>query len=466
MMDSLLFSKPFTFLACPPIAELKEAIDALNTLPGHSRWLKEENAIRREHVPAFVEQSRQALEALVPGRSFMVDSLADRIRHTPRVLQALREYGPEVAAAAHSYFYWRYSADVLGRAQGIPRSALERQFGRVAARDGSHKIIWGCPCCDHPARYQVDGLLANQRPARQGGFALECDHCGHQERVYAGFLHYGRLQCQCAACRSYVGVLAYDMARAARKLAENLEKYAWSQAAETLAEIQEYKDEFLQMLQRRASPSRNAISFALEVASGRHQSMPAILASLDPGLKGCMEKNPRAWALLCELLREGVVDNEYLIYEEADRERVALQLSLLDEPSSQTEGLPQKNLETLLQGYQPASRESFVAWLKASMQLKIFTGKFCTAVEVTWKPNAQRCEIVAGSQVEHAQPLAHDAAARSATSFVPHLKHLPHTDAEIEAVTLLRSLGYIVVDPAVIEAHGYAKLEESTPLNK
>ncbi|MFJ1260361.1 hypothetical protein [Cupriavidus sp. CuC1] len=466
MIETLLFSKPFSFLACPPIAELKEAIDALNTLPGHSRWLKEEDAIRREHVPAFVEQSRQALEALVPGRSLMVDSLADRIRHTPRVLQELREHGPDVAAAAHSYFYWRYSADVLGRAQGIPRSALERQFGRVAARDGSHKIIWGCPCCDNPARYQVDGLLANQRPARQGGFALECDHCGHQERVYAGFLHYGRLQCQCAACKSYVGVLAYDMARAARKLSENLEKYAWSQAAETLAEIQEYKDESLQMLQRRASPSRNAASFALEVASGRHQSMLAILASLDPGLEGCIEKNPRAWALLCELLREGVVDNEYLIYEEADRERVALQLSLLEEPSSQGQGLPQKNLETLLQGYQPASRESFVAWLKASSQLKLFTGKFCTAVEVTWRPNAQRCKLVASSQDDHLRELPHDAALRAATAFVPPSKQPPHTDAEIEAVTLLRSLGYIVVAPAVIEAHGYSKLEESTPLNR
>lgn len=466
MIEALLFSKPFTLLACPPIAELKEAIDALNTLPGHSRWLKEEDAIRRDHVPAFVEQSRQALEALVPGRSHMVDSLADRIRHTPRVLQALREYGPEVAAAAHSYFYWRYSADVLGRAQGIPRSALERQFGRAAARDGSHKIIWGCPCCDSPARYQVDGLLANQRPARQGGFALECDHCGHQERVYAGFLHYGRLQCQCAACASYVGVLAYDMARAARKLSENLEKYAWSQAAETLAEIQEYKHESLQMLQRRASPSRNAACFALAVASGRHPSMLAILESLDPDLEGCVEKNPRAWALLCELLREGVVDNECLIYEEADRERVALQLSLLEEPSPQGAGLPQKNLETLLQGYQPASRESFVAWLKASSQLNLFTGRFCTAVEVTWRPNAQRCEFVASSQDDHPRKLPQDSALRSATGFVSPSKQPPHTDAEIEAVTLLRSLGYIVVAPAVIEAHGYAKLEEGTPLNK
>ncbi|MGT2490059.1 hypothetical protein ACU4GD_04775 [Cupriavidus basilensis] len=111
MIDALLFSKPFTFLACPPIAELKEAVDALNALPGHSRWLKDEDIIRRVHVPAFVEQSRQALETLVPGRSLMVDSLSERIRHTPRVLQELREHGPEVAAAAHSYFYWRY----LGR---------------------------------------------------------------------------------------------------------------------------------------------------------------------------------------------------------------------------------------------------------------------------------------------------------------------------------------------------------------
>jgi len=466
MIDALLFSKPFTFLACPPIAELKEAVDALNALPGHSRWLKDEDIIRRVHVPAFVEQSRQALETLVPGRSLMVDSLSERIRHTPRVLQELREHGPEVAAAAHSYFYWRYSADVLGRAQGIPRSALERQFGRVAARDGAHKVIWDCPCCDHPARYQVDGLIASQRPSRQGGFALECEHCGHQERVYAGFLHYGRLQCQCAACKSYVGILAYDMARAARKLAENIENYAWIQAAETLAEIEEYKDESLQILYRRASPSRNAGSFAVEVTSGRHESMAAILASLDPGLEGCIEKNPRGWALLCELLREGVVDAECLIYQEADRERVALQLSLLEEPSPKTEGLLQKDLETVLQGYQPASRESFVAWLKASMKLGLFTGKFCTAVEVTWRPNVQRCELVARNQDGQPRELPDNARRRSATTFAASSKRAPHADAEIEAVTLLRSLGYIIVAPAEIEGHGYSRLGECTPLNK
>jgi hypothetical protein len=257
------------------------------------------------------------------------------------------------------------------------------------------------------------------------------------------------------------------MARAARKLAENIENYAWSQAAETLAEIQEYKDESLQMLQHRASSSRNAGFFAMKVTSGSHESMPAMLASLDPGLEGCIEKNPRVWALLCELLREGVVDAECLIYQEADRERVALQLSLLEEPSTKpkTEGLPQRNLETVLQGYQPASRESFVAWLKAGMQLRLFTGKFYTAVEVTWRPNAQRCAFVASIHDDHAREFPYDAALRSATAFVAPSKQ-PHTEAEIEAVTLLRSLGYIIVAPAVIEAHGYAKLEESTPLNK
>ncbi|MGT2490060.1 hypothetical protein ACU4GD_04780 [Cupriavidus basilensis] len=256
------------------------------------------------------------------------------------------------------------------------------------------------------------------------------------------------------------------MARAARKLAENIENYAWIQAAETLAEIEEYKDESLQILYRRASPSRNAGSFAVEVTSGRHESMAAILASLDPGLEGCIEKNPRGWALLCELLREGVVDAECLIYQEADRERVALQLSLLEEPSPKTEGLPQKDLETVLQGYQPASRESFVAWLKASMKLGLFTGKFCTAVEVTWRPNVQRCELVARNQDGQPRELPDNATRRSATTFAASSKRAPHADAEIEAVTLLRSLGYIIVAPAEIEGHGYSRLGECTPLNK
>jgi ABC-type sulfate transport system substrate-binding protein len=63
---------------------------------------------------------------------------------------------------------------------------------------------------------------------------------------------------QCAARKSYVGVLAYDMAGAARKLAEDLEKYAWSQAAETLAETQEYRSHSPSVAARPGSQPRTA----------------------------------------------------------------------------------------------------------------------------------------------------------------------------------------------------------------
>ncbi len=159
-------------------------------------WLENEDFIRRVHVPDFLAQSRAALEAVMPGGAALVDAMADEIRRSTSLLPELQRLDPESAAAAHSYCYWRYSADVLGRSEGIPRSAIERQFDRVVApRDGAHKLQWICPCCDGQAHYQVDGLLAMQRPARQGGFSVECRHCGHLERLYAGFLHAGRLEC-------------------------------------------------------------------------------------------------------------------------------------------------------------------------------------------------------------------------------------------------------------------------------
>ncbi len=107
----------------------------------------------------------------MPGGAALIDALADEIRRGVNLLPDLQRLDTETAAAAHSYCYWRYAADVVGRSEGIPRSAIERQFDRtVAPRDGAHKLQWMCPCCDGQAHYQVDGLLATQRPVRQGGF--------------------------------------------------------------------------------------------------------------------------------------------------------------------------------------------------------------------------------------------------------------------------------------------------------
>ncbi|WP_041680725.1 hypothetical protein [Cupriavidus necator] len=450
MADAFLFSRPFTFLACPGMSEVRAGVDALETLPGHWFWLENEDLIRRAYVPDFLAQSRTALEARMPGGAALIDALADEIRRSVYLLPDLQRLDTETAAAAHSYCYWRYAADVVGRSEGIPRSAIERQFDRaVAPRDGAHKLQWMCPCCDGQAHYQVDGLLATQRPARQGGFSIECRHCGHQERLYAGFLHTGRLECGCTVCRSVVQTLAVQLARPARKLSENLAAYAWRHAVETVAEIHELKEASTQRLARGDIPSENARAFALIVQSNANLSLPELLAQVDPTLEGRVAKNPRVWSLLCELLQEGALDCECSIYEQEGCQRAALDISVLDDDREGGVAIAQDDLGYVLKGYQPSDRDGFVNWLKALKRLRLCTGSSSAAVDISWKSNLAHCRILSGRRPS-VQEVPHVYASGSQLVIAPraHRPERPvYLDAELEAVKLLKSLGYVVLSP-------------------
>ncbi|SOY73367.1 hypothetical protein [Cupriavidus taiwanensis] len=458
MTDQFLFSKPFTFLACAGMTEVRDGIEALEALPGHLFWLENEDFIRRVYVPDFVAQSRTALEAAMPGGPELIDALSPEIRRSPCVLPALRQLSADQAALAHSYCYWSYCADVVGRAQGIPRSAIARQFERaVAPRDGAHKLQWLCPCCGGRAQYQVDGLLASQRPVRQGGFSLECPHCGHQERLYAGFLHAGRLECRCALCTGFVQSLAGQMARAARKLCASLEDYAWMHAVDTAAEIGELKEASLQRIAHGDRPSANAMAFAAAVQSGEVRTMPELLGRIDPTLESRLDKNPRAWALLCELLREGVVDAECTIYDHDGRKHVALEIAVLDDDPALGGGTAQDCLATLLRGYEPAEPEAFAGWLQALKRLHLCTGRFNAAVDVSWKPNLEHCRILTARWLQDTAPLASLAGPGNApwppAAQRPRGPERPvYLDAELEAVHLLKSLGYILLSPEDIRS--------------
>ncbi|SCU75956.1 hypothetical protein CNECB9_2610031 [Cupriavidus necator] len=98
MTDAFLFSKPFTFLACPGMSEVRAGVDALEALPGHLFWLENEDFIRRVHAPDFLEQSRAALEAMMPGGVALIDAMADEIRRNASLLPALQQMDPDTAA--------------------------------------------------------------------------------------------------------------------------------------------------------------------------------------------------------------------------------------------------------------------------------------------------------------------------------------------------------------------------------
>nr|WP_315595974.1 hypothetical protein [uncultured Cupriavidus sp.] len=463
MPDAYLFSKPFTFLACAGMSEIRVGIDALESLPGHMFWLENEDFIRQFHVQDFLAQSRASLEALMPDGVAFIDALADEIRRSTELVPALQNLGAEVAAAAHTYCYWRYSADVLGRSQGIPRSAIERQFDRaVAPRDGAHKLQWFCPCCDGQAHYQVDGLVASQRPSRQGGFSLECGHCGHRERLYAGFLHAGRLECQCAVCTGFVQTLAGQLQRPARKLLDSLKTYAWKHAIETVAEIRELEEVAVQRLARGENPSENAIAFAKAVELDPDSPIEKIIAQIDPTLDGRLDKNPRVWTLLCELLQQGVLDCDCQIYDQEGCEQIAMEIALLEEvPSASTRGFSaEEQLNTLLMGYQPSDRHTFVNWLQALKRLRLCVARFNCAVDVFWKPNHEHCRILrARQQPDSAGRRVSEPRLQPPAPVLLRRKQPVYLDAELEAVRLLKSLGYIVLSPEDIRTQ-HDRLED------
>ncbi len=437
------------------MSEVRAGVEALETLPGHLFWLENEDLIRRVHVPDFLAQSRAALEAVMPGGAALIDAQADEIRRSASLLPELQRLDPDAAAAAHSYCYWRYSADVLGRSQGIPRSAIERQFDRaVAPRDGAHKLQWICPCCDGQAEYQVDGLLAMQRPARQGGFSVECRHCGHQERLYAGFLHSGRLECRCKACTSFVQTLAGQLARPARKLSAGLEEYAWKQAVDTVAEIRELKEAAAQRLARGDGPSENATTFAQAVQSNGNRPIPDILGQLDPTLEGRLDKNPRTWALLCELLYEGALDSECAIYDQDRYQRAALEISLLEDDQAAAAGdTVLDHLNVLLKGYQPSDRDAFVRWLTALKRLRLCTARFNAAADVSWKSDLEHYRIHNARRLDGNEvSVSHATVWQMLAPRVRRPERPVYLDAELEAVQLLRSLGYIILSPEDIRS--------------
>lgn len=449
MADTFIFSKPMTFLACPGMSEVRSGMEALDSPPGYILWLENEEIIRWCHVPDFVEQSRAALEAVRPGTAALVDAMADEIRTSSTIIASMQSLDLESAAAAFSYCYWRYCADVVGRSQGIPHSAIERQFDRAAASlDGIHKVQWACPCCDGQARYQVDGLT-NHRSARRGGFSVDCPRCGHRERLYGGFMYEGRLECRCPVCVRFLQTLAGQLTRPARKLLASLSEYAWQHAIDTVAELREVKEESFQRLTNGALPSENAVKFAMAAQSNDGAPLSDILCQLDPTIEGRLDKNPRAWALLCELLREGVVDVDSTIYDEDGCQEVALEVSVLEDTGGTEIGAAQDHFDALLRGYDPAFLDTFMRWMHVLKQTQLCNGRFNAAVDVEWRPNADRCRILAERRAvaKILDPYTNVSQPRRQVGQRSESLAVYLSDAELDAVILLRSRGYLVLSP-------------------
>ncbi len=191
------------------------------------------------------------------------------------------------------------------------------------------------------------------------------------------------------------------------------------------------------------------MAFAWIVQSNANRPLPELLAQVDPTLEGRFAKNPRVWSLLCELLQEGALDCECLIYDQEGCQRAALDISVLDDDREAGAAIAQDDLACVLKGYQPSDRDGFVNWLKALKRLRLCMARSSAAVDISWKSNLTHCRILSGRRPS-AQEVPHVYASGSQL-VIAQRAHRPerpvYMDAELEAVKLLKSLGYVVLSP-------------------
>ncbi|WP_318036410.1 hypothetical protein [Cupriavidus pinatubonensis] len=218
---------------------------------------------------------------------------------------------------------------------------------------------------------------------------------------------------------------------------------------ETAAEIRELKEASTQRLARGDKPSENALAFALVVQSNENRPLPELLAQIDPTLEGRFVKNPRAWALLCELLQEGALDCECLIYDQEGYQRAALEISVLDDDREAGAVIAPDDLACLRKGYQSPDRDSFVNWLKALKRLRLCTTRSSAALDVSWKLNLAHCRILSARRISRQElPHMYTSGGQLVLAQRARRPERPvYLDAELEAVKLLKSLGYVVLSP-------------------
>lgn len=172
----------------------------------------------------------------------------------------------------------------------------------------------------------------------------------------------------------------------------------------------------MQRLARGESPSDNAMAFAHAVQADSGRPLPDILGQIDPTLEGRFDKNPRVWALLCELLQEGVLDCQCTIYDQEGCQRVALELALLDDDPAAANPAAHEQLGTLLHGYQPLEHDAFIGWLQALKHLRLCAARFNVAVDVSWQPSVEHCRILTARQPDGLAPAGTHAGATGACS--------------------------------------------------
>ncbi|MNN21252.1 hypothetical protein D3C81_1345650 [compost metagenome] len=128
---------------------------------------------------------------------------------------------------------------------------------------------------------------------------------------------------------------------------------------------------------------------------------------------------------------------------------------MLDDDPAAANPAAHDQLNTLRKCYEPSERNTFISWLQALTRLRLCTARFNVAVDVAWRPDVEHCRILTARQPGGLAAAGPNAGALPRRQAAPRLRRPDrpvYLDAELEAVQLLKALGYIVFSPEDIRS--------------
>lgn len=435
-VDNLVacLSKPFTTDAIPAFAAAAPFLLQLRESMLARRWSEVCPVIKNRFLNAHVEQLAHKLEATDPGLVAFLDGQVEAVRSASRVLPEFRQRIREIAImqAAHTYMYWKYSRDVLGKPAGLTQTAIERQLG-LGYFNARVPFSFPCPNCSADADCEADGV----GEVVPDELRMQCRACGHVDQYskYGAEALASHVLCGCPYCVAETRRVGAELEQLQWNLVPSLVSYVRAEVAGLNAPLA-------------ATGQVNAVDqylvrdFAAFWAMGGHDNFAD---AVNAWIK---QTNPRAfrpydrlchmWTLIDALADAGVVTLE-ATYEAADDQQILEDLMLEkerrfnrddDAKQRRAEQEQAEAITDVLKGFKLDKPSSLADWLRAVSEVGLFDHWFVLPCYIECRLNPQRLALAAG--------------AASAPS-VPR-DHAPAPELQA-AIALLHAHGYQVRPP-------------------
>jgi hypothetical protein len=426
--------KPFTTDAIPAFAAVAPLVSQLRESMLVRRWPEMRATILDRFLAGHVERLACKLHATDPGLVAFLDAHVDAVRTASRVLTdfKIRAFRAANLTDVHSYLYWKYSRDVLGKPGGLTTTALERQLG-PGHFNVPVQFIFPCPNCYADAECEADGIgeLAPDE------LRMRCSACGH----FARHQNYGddalasHVLCGCSHCDSVTQRVGAELELLQWDLMPSLVSHVLAEIANVAARAAATKQ--INMFEHGAVDD-----FVSHWTSGEEGSFAH---AVDAWIK---RRHPRrifplaylkqAWTLIDALAGTGAVSVE-VTYQADDAQQVledlmfeqAARVAHDDEQLLRCEHDLANALTTVLKGFALSRPGALAEWLRAVSTIGLFDCWFTLPCDISCRLRPHR--------------LARNAGGYSAPQV--RLAEAPARNLQ-EAIALLRAHGYTVTAPS------------------